>query len=57
MEMWDEDYSNLEVQAYIGIYEKKLGDFQFGQASGYLDGEVADYKSEEQFQFTWEGQD
>jgi hypothetical protein len=28
MEMWDEDYSNLEVQANIGINEKKLGNFQ-----------------------------
>ena len=57
MEMWDEDYSNLEVQAYIGINEKKLGNFQSGQASGYLDGEMADYNSEEKFEFTWEGQD
>ena len=46
MEMWDKKSSNLEVQAYIGINEKRLGNFQSGLASGYLDGEVANNNSE-----------
>ena len=29
MEMWDEDYFNMEVQAYIDINKKGLGNFQF----------------------------
>ena len=57
MEMWDEDYFNMEVQAYIEINQNKLGNFQFGLVSGYLDGEVVDYSGEERFEFTWEGQD
>jgi hypothetical protein len=57
MEMWDEDYFNMEVQAYIEINEKKLGNFQFGLVSGYLDGEVVEHGREERFEFTWEGQD
>jgi len=57
MEMWDEDYFNMEVQAYIEINEKRLGNFQFGLVSGYLDGEVVDDNGEERFEFTWEGQD
>ena len=57
MEMWDEDYFNMEVQAYIEINEKKLGNFQFGLVSGSLDGEVVKHDNEERFEFTWEGQD
>lgn len=57
MEMWDEDYFNMEVQAYIELNEKKLGDFQFGLVSGYLDGEVVEHGREQRFEFTWEGQD
>ena len=56
MEMWDEDYFNLEVQAYIEIDDKKLGNFQFGLVSGYLDGEVVEHSCKERFEFTWEGQ-
>jgi hypothetical protein len=58
MEMWDEDYFNMEVQAYIEINEKGSGNFQFGLVTGYLDGELVDYSANEQrFEFTWEGQD
>ena len=57
MEMWDEDYFNMEVQAYIEISAKRLGNFQFGLVNGYLDGEVVKYGDEERFEFTWEGQD
>jgi hypothetical protein len=47
----------MEVQAYIEINEKNLGNFQFGLVSGYLDGEVVKHGAEERFEFTWEGQD
>jgi len=29
MEMWDEDYFNTEVQAYVRIASEGLGGFQF----------------------------
>lgn len=32
METWDEDYFNMEVQAYIEIDSRNLGHFQFGLA-------------------------
>jgi len=57
MEMWDEDYMNMETQAYIEIKEKGLGNFQFGLVIGNIDGELVDYKGIEMFEFTWEGQD
>jgi hypothetical protein len=36
MELWDEDYINMEVQAYIEVRSDNLGNFQFGLVSGYL---------------------
>lgn len=40
MEAWDEDYYNMEVQAFIRITENNMGSFQFGLVSGEIDGEV-----------------
>jgi len=57
MEQWDEDYFNMEVQAYIRIGSNGIGDFQFGLVSGELDGELVKVGSLERFEFTWEGQD
>ena len=57
MENWDEDYFNMEVQAYIEINEKGAGDFQFGLVTGQIDGEVVKDKSDEKLEFTWKGGD
>jgi hypothetical protein len=57
MEVWDEDYFNMEVQAYLEIRPDNLGDFQFGLVSGYLDGYIEEEASQDRFVFTWEGQD
>jgi hypothetical protein len=57
MEMWDEKYINMDVQAFIEIKEDRLGYFQFGLVSGQLDGEIEKVGDEERFYFTWEGVD
>ena len=57
MELWDEDYLNMEVQAYIEVRSDNLGNFQFGLVSGYLDGYIEVVSGKERFVFTWEGQD
>ena len=57
MELWDSDYFNMELQAYIDIKPNNLGNFQFGLVSGYLDGYIEDEFGKEYFVFTWEGQD
>lgn len=44
METWDEDYFNMEVQAYLKVNSKGSGDFQFGLVTGQID-------------FTWDGSD
>ena len=57
MEMWDEAYFNMEVQAYVEVRPDNLGDFQFGLVSGYLDGYLEQDNGKKRFVFTWEGQD
>lgn len=54
MEMWEEDYFNIEVQAFIEIKENDTGHFQFGLVSGYIDGESV---GSDELEFTWSGND
>ena len=57
MEQWDEDYFNVEVQAYIEVKKNGTGEFQFGLVSGSLYGELVQEEDREWFEFTWEGMD
>jgi hypothetical protein len=57
MDLWDENYFNMEVQAFIRVESNGSGDFQFGLVSGVLDGEVVKTGNLERFEFTWDGQD
>lgn len=57
MEMWDEDYLNMEQQAYITINKQGTGNFQFGLVCGRLDGEIVEDGQTERLEFTWEGND
>ncbi|MFC1715491.1 hypothetical protein ACFL6S_17610 [Candidatus Poribacteria bacterium] len=57
METWDEDYFNMEVQAYIEIKPNGSGEFQFGLVSGLISGDVEKTGNEERFEFTFEASD
>ncbi len=57
MEMWNEDYFNMEVQAYIEIKPNNLGRFQFGLVSAKINGKMVDYNGQERFEFTFKGND
>lgn len=57
MDMWDEDYFNMDVQAYITINGQGSGDFQFGLVSGSMDGDIISGGPVERIEFTWEGND
>lgn len=57
MELWDKDYVDMEVKAYIQIDRKRMGHFQFGLVSGEIDGEMVQWPDRKRFEFTWEGQD
>lgn len=56
MEIWDKEYFNIEVQAYLRIRKSGTGNFQFGLVSGQIDGHVEESASGRRFSFTWEGQ-
>ncbi|MGF1521554.1 MAG: hypothetical protein ACFBSF_04455 [Leptolyngbyaceae cyanobacterium] len=56
MELWDENYFNMEVQAHVTI-DGLGGSFQFGLVSGGIDGEIVKEGKTERFEFTWEGND
>jgi hypothetical protein len=57
MEMWDEEYFNMETQAYIEIAPQNNGEFQFGLVTGSIDGYIEDNNGKERFAFTWDGAD
>jgi len=57
MESWDEDYFNMEVQAYVEVKEDKTGKFQFGLVRGYFHWGMYDFGSSKRMEFTWEGND
>lgn len=40
MEVWDNDYVNMERQTFVEIKSDNLGSFQFGLVRGELDGYV-----------------
>ncbi len=53
MGMWDADYFNMEVQAFLKIDANCNGEFQFGLVSGQMQGKWKGNK----YEFLWEGQD
>lgn len=57
METWDEDYFNMEVQAYLEIDSTNMGHFQFGLVSGHIDGEIVEDGERTRLEFTWDGND
>ncbi|HCW90454.1 MAG TPA: hypothetical protein DHU56_10455 [Marinobacter sp.] len=40
MEVWDQDYVDMEVPGYFRIGSDGTGQFQFGLVSGNIDGRV-----------------
>jgi hypothetical protein len=55
MEQWDEDYCNMEVQAYIQLKRDGTGYFQFGLVQGEINWWEGD--ASEECEFTWAGSD
>src|SRR3989338_640193 len=57
MSEWDEEYCNMEVQAFIALDQRGNGEFQFGLVSGEVKGDFIKREGEDVFDFTWEGSD
>jgi hypothetical protein len=57
MEMWDADYYDMEVPAFLAIRDNLRGEFQFGLVQGDLDGRVSLDGGLSRLEFCWEGGD
>ena len=57
MNMWDEEYFNMEVHAYVKVETNTRGEFQFGLVCGSMDGKITNHPEGKRFEFTWEGSD
>jgi hypothetical protein len=57
MSMWDEDYLNEEVEAFIEFGRNEMGTFQFGYVSGQTDFRTTERAGKPAVEFTWDGGD
>src|SRR5690242_8885921 len=57
MELWDADYVDMEVMAYIRVDENGRGEFQFGLVHGEMDCEFGIEAGESFVEFTGSGND
>jgi len=57
MSLWDEDYLNEEVQAYIEFDDKGGGSFQFGYVRGDIDYRDVQRDGKPTVEFSWDGND
>ena len=57
MELWDEDYLDMEVPAYLRIDGEGMGEFQFGLVQGWIDCRYCMRDGLPCVEFSWEGRD
>jgi hypothetical protein len=57
MEVWDQDYVDMEVPGYFRIGSDGTGQFQFGLVFGDIDGRVEQCGNAPRFEFSWSGQE
>jgi len=57
MEMWDQDFIDMETEGYFSFETEELGCFQFGLVQGRIDYRIEKIGDIERLEFTWEGQD
>ena len=57
MEMWDQDFIDLETEGHFTFDKDELGSFQFGAVQGQIDYRIEDIGGSERLEFSWEGND
>jgi hypothetical protein len=57
MEMWDQDFIDMETEGHFLFEEDELGSFQFGLVQGQIDYRIENTGEIERLEFSWEGQD
>lgn len=57
MEMWDRDYLDMEVKAFIEFERDGIGQFQFGLVRGCIDYRPSERDGKAAVEWSWEGSD
>jgi hypothetical protein len=57
MELWDQDYVDMEVEGHLTIDGESLGAFQFGLVQGALDCRFTERDGRPLVEFSWLGAD
>jgi len=57
MEMWDRDFMDMEVPAYIRFEKDGTSEFQFGLVKGWIDHRAVVRGGKPALEFSWEGSD
>jgi len=57
MEVWDQDYVNIEVPGHFTFHKDGSGHFQFGLVQGEMDCRLENANGKARIEFSWEGQE
>lgn len=57
MEIWDQDFVDMEVAGHFTFQRKDLGSFQFGLVQGEIDWRIETFGDETRLAFSWLGRD
>jgi len=57
MNLWDQDYIDMENEGYFSFQKDNIGNFQFGLVRGELDYRLEKSGSKKRFEFSWVGMD
>ena len=57
MEVWDADYLDMEVEAFIEFGSDRMGKFQFGLVRGFMDCRLTERDGKAAVEWSWQGAD
>ena len=57
MELWDQDYIDMEVEGFFNFKKDGVGQFRFGLVQGEIDHRIEKFDSNERLEFSWKGKD
>ena len=57
MELWDQEFIDMETNGYFHFEKNGLGSFQFGCVQGRIDYKIETVGEITRLEFSWEGQD
>jgi hypothetical protein len=57
MEVWDQEFVNMEVPGHFTFRKDGTGHFQFGLVQGEMDCRLENASGKARIDFSWEGQD